>query len=135
MHEDVPFNPRVRAVQIENIIRCPNKDIVEELHNRPGTISASEINDVIVANRHAKEVVEEDSLASGLDPAGAVHQFELRGRTWKNTVLDYERRAIQRHVLHCGIPECQVIEEKSSVTRMHGRGAIEIQVRIGDTRL
>src|SRR6185369_1655069 len=40
VHEDVPFDPGIRAVQIQTIVACSVKDVVDDLKNRPGPLTA-----------------------------------------------------------------------------------------------
>ena len=61
VHEDVPFHPGIRAVEIQDIIVGPGEDIVDHLEDRTGSVATREIDGVVVAARRPKEAMADDS--------------------------------------------------------------------------
>src|SRR5204863_7601239 len=60
MHEDVSFDPRVRAVEIQQVVVAAHENVIQEMHNRATPIAAREINRVVVTADPAEEVARED---------------------------------------------------------------------------
>jgi len=73
MHEEVALHPRVRAVEIEDVVIGANEHVVDELGDWPGPVAAGEIDDVIVTNRNAEIIAEEQPSSAAFDSTGAVH--------------------------------------------------------------
>ena len=111
VHENVSFHPGIGAVEVQNIIARANKDVVEKLHYRPRPVASREIHDVVVADRHPKEIVQENPLPSRFYPTGSMDQLKLSGGAGKYTVLDNEGGAVQREVLLGSVPKREMIEE------------------------
>jgi hypothetical protein len=121
VQKNVSFDPRIGAVEVEDVIIGTNEDVVEELDDRPGTVAASEIHGIVVADRLADKVSLEDTAPSRLDALSSVNQFELRRRAGEHAVLHDERSAIERHVLHRGIAEREMVQKHRARSRANRR--------------
>src|SRR5688572_18694629 len=69
VHEDVPFDPRVGAVEIQNIVIAAVEYVVDELHDGPRPVATGEIDRVIVTDRLAKKVAQENPATARFDAA------------------------------------------------------------------
>jgi len=57
MHEDVPFDPGIGAIEVKHVIARPGKNIVDEMHNwLAGAIAAGKIDHVVVSLRLTEEI-------------------------------------------------------------------------------
>ena len=101
VQKNVPFNPRVRAVQIQNVIAAAGEDVVVELNDRlVRPVAAGEVHDVVVAARAPKKTLAHDAAPARLDAASSMHEFKGRRARRENAVADEERTAVERKVLH-----------------------------------
>src|SRR5881296_305852 len=95
VEEDISLDPRVGAVEIQDIVVRADEDILEELDNRSRSIAPGKINRVIVARWLAEEVAQEQAASAGFDAARAMHQFKRSRGGRENAVLHDERRTVQ----------------------------------------
>ena len=72
MHEDVAFNPRIGAVEVEIIIPCPIEHVADDLEDGPGTVAAGEVDGVIEAEGVAEIIIAEDAVTARSDAVDAM---------------------------------------------------------------
>ena len=135
VQEDVSLDPRIRAVEVEQVVIAAHEDVVDDLENRARSIAAGEVERVIVALDLAPEVARENAAPARLDAARAVDRLEAPRGGREETVLDDERCTIEREVLARGVAEAQVIEERGAVRDFNGGVRVSIEVRVGDAGL
>ena len=125
VHKNVPFNPGIGAVEVENVVVGTVEDAVEDLQDGAGAVTAGEVDAVVVTLRLAEPAVADDASSSGGNAAGAVDRFKSRRGGGENTVADGEGTAVQREILYPGVVEGQMVQaEVGSVLGVEGGGAI-----------
>src|SRR6266850_2484537 len=110
VHEDVAFDPRVGAIEVQAIIAGAVEDVVDDLEDGAGPIAAREINGVVERPGVAKIIVAENAVTAGRNSIHTVEHLRLpvlrihrRPRIgWENTILNDERTAVKRDILDRG---------------------------------
>src|SRR5437870_8097938 len=102
VHEDIALDPGVGAVKIEIVVRGAVEDVVDDLKDGAGPLAAGKIDGVVETPGVAEIVVPEDSVAAGGNAVDAMKALRTRRRriAWENAVLNDERTAVERNVLH-----------------------------------
>ena len=134
VQENVPFDPGVGAVEIEDIIAAADEDVIEILDDglTQVAVAAGEIHDVVVTVGCAEETMPHNAPASGLDSLGPMHQLEGGRRGGKRAVADHERGAVKRDVLMSGGAKCQMIEVDRPTSYFDTGVAVALEMRVGD---
>src|ERR1035441_7199310 len=101
MHENIALNPRISAVQVQNVIGGAGEDVVVILDDRltQVAIPAGIIHDVVVAAGRAKEAFPHDPMPARLDAPGSMHELEGRGAGREDATAENERSAVKCNVL------------------------------------
>src|ERR1051325_4368649 len=97
VHENVAFDPRIGAVQVEHVVSRTSKDIIVVLDNRLAeiTIAAGKVHDVHAAAGGAEKAFAHDPAPAAFDSAGAVQGFEGGGGIWENATADQKRAVVE----------------------------------------
>src|SRR5689334_5467715 len=116
VHENVAFDPGVGAVQIEVIISCAIKDIVDNLQNSPRALSAREIDGVVEAPGASEVVVAENAITTDWNSIDAMEALRAGRRRvgGKETVLNDEGTVVEGDVFDhwCRRPRAVVNKDK-----------------------
>ena len=96
VHEDVAFDPGVRAVEVQAIIGSAVKDIVDELDNRTGAITTREVDGIVEPPGMAEVIIAENAVTRGGNPVHPVKAFRPGRRrvTGKIAILHNERTVL-----------------------------------------
>ena len=81
MQKDVVLDPGVRPVEVEAIVVTAYKDVINEVDDRVGAVTAGEVDDIIVIHRLAPKVADEKAMTVEPHAAGPVARLEPR-RSW-----------------------------------------------------
>src|SRR4051812_962318 len=134
--EDISLDPRIGAVEIEVIVACAVKDIVDHLQNGARTVAACKIHSVIVPKRMPEIVVAQNSMPACFDAAGAVNEFKQRRGCRKCGTADNERRCVYVHIGRRRVAESEVIEPNRAGIYLQARDAraagIEFKMGVAD---
>ena len=97
VHEQVPFDPRIGAVQVKVVVGRAIEDVVDDLQNGAGPLAAGEVDGVVETPGMAKVVVAEDAVATGGNAVDAVKALRTaRGRiSGEDAVLNDKRAAVE----------------------------------------
>src|SRR5262245_1420939 len=112
VQEDVPFDPGVGAVQVEQIIVGAHEHVVIKLNDGPGPVATGEVAGVVVTLHATPEVAAEDGTSTGLDTLAAVHRFKAPGRGGEEAVLHYKRATVQGKIRAAGIAESEMVKKQ-----------------------
>src|ERR1041384_1974543 len=118
MEKDIVLDPGIRAIEVKNVVAGAVEDVVDEVDDGRRAIAAGEIDDIIIADGDPKEVTDKNSVTTGLDSAGTMHQLEPTGRIGKDTILNDEGGAIDMDVGGGGIAKGEVIEENRAAAHL-----------------
>ena len=132
MHEDVSFDPRVRAVEIQQVVVAAHENVIQEMHNRATPIAAREINRVVVTADPAEEVAREDAMTTAANSARAMNWFEARGGCREEAVTHHERCAIEIQVTAVRGAEGEMVEENFTGLHIDGVATVEFNMGIGN---
>jgi len=147
VHENVPLDPGVGAVEVQAIVARAVKDVIDNLQNRAGPIAASEVDGVVEAPGVPEIVVAEDPVTPGVNAVDAVQALRTGRRriAGEDTVLDDEGTAVEGNVFDdgCGRPGAVINEDDRTAVDMQlrvvpvggSRTAAAIEINVGQAAL
>src|ERR1017187_10619310 len=97
MQEYIALNPRIGAIQVQNVIGGAVEDVVVVLDDRlpQVAISAGIIHDIVVATGRAEEAFPHNPMPARLDAPGSMHELEGRGAGREDATAENERSAVK----------------------------------------
>ena len=87
-----------------------DEDVVKELDDRAGAITAGEIDHVVVAIGRSEVRVSNNSNTAAFDATSAVRQLKGGGRRGENAAAHDERGRVERKILLPSVAKGKVIE-------------------------
>src|SRR5438093_8225618 len=98
VHENVPLDPCVGAIDVETVVLRTGKDIVNEMHDRTRPIAAGEIHHVVITDGGAEKVPQENAVPAAFDSSRAMDQLEFGCRGRKHAIADDKGGAVNVNV-------------------------------------
>ena len=137
IHENVPFHPSVRAIEVEHIVVGPRADVIDELQNRAWSCAARVIEHIVVSRRFSEEAIAHDSAPAARDANRAMQRLKrARCSRRENCVAHQERAAVEVHVSSVRAPKLAMVDHDIRVRRSGDcRAAAKLKIRVIEMRL
>src|SRR4026209_2807776 len=134
MLKNVPFQPRIGAVDIHPGVRAPGEDIIDDVYDRRGPVAAAKIDHVRIAHRQSEKVMPDDPLPIAAD-IRAVSKLKFDGGGGKMAVANDKRCPLKVDIPLVDGSKGKMIQPGVAADDIDGGRAVELHMRVANLRL
>ena len=129
--EDVPFDPCVRVVEVEDVVVRAAKHIVHDVQNRAGALDVERVDGIKRAHRLAEKAAAKHCHAARAC-AGNHDHFKRRRRWRKDAVRHHKRRIIEFQISPRRSSKRHRVQENLAAENVDGLRCIARNVCVGN---